>query len=149
MSNNEDLSPFQHRRNRVQQIIAGLFDDFAGLIYAVHGSRFEKTTSMFGVVHDSGTVTTIGFELWRIIRAREWEESRLDRPLKNDELELILQSLAARGSYSDNRKDSGWRYLEGDDVTTRHSSSKWDVYVEDRKRFLEQTGYSGRRSAYR
>ena len=149
MSNNEEQSPFQHRRNRVQQIIAGLFDDFAGLIFAVNKDRFNNTRSLFGVVRVSGRVTTIEHELWRIIRAREWEESKRDRPLKNDELELILQSLADRGSYSDHRGESGWRFLEGDDVTTIQSSRKWEVHEEDRKRFLEQTGFSGRRSAYR
>ena len=93
-------------------------------------------------------MVTIEYELWRVIRAQEWEQSGRERPLKGDELELVLYNLAERGSYSDSRDGRSWRFLEREDVTTKHPSSNWPVYVEDRKRFLEQTGFPRVRSTH-
>ena len=55
---------------------------------------------MFGVISQSGSVVPIGIELWRDIRTREWEVLNRDVPLRGDELELVLYSLAERGDYS-------------------------------------------------
>ena len=127
-------------------IVEELFDDIDGFVSSLQKDRVDKWNFIFGVVRTDGSVTTIEYELWRIIRAREWEHSGRDRPLKGDELELVLYSLAERGSYSDTGTYAGWRFLERDDVTATYRSSKWVVYEEDRKRFRAQTNFSKSRS---
>lgn len=117
IANKELQSPFQICASRIQRIVEDLFDDFDGLVYALHKDRFSKGRFIFGVVHKSGNVTTIKYELWRTIRTREWDESLRVWPLRGDELELVLHNLAVQASYTDRGRNPGWRLLEREDVT--------------------------------
>ena len=147
MGNKEDPTPFHICKDRVKQVLQGLFADFDSVVSSLQKDRHGKWSFIFGVVQTDGSVVTIGYELWRVIRAQEWEQSGRERPFKGDKLELVLYNLAERGSYSDFRDGRSWRFLEREDVTTKHPSSKWRIYVEDHKRFLEQTGFPRVRSA--
>ena len=147
MVNKDDPTPFHICRDRIKQIIQGLFADFDSVVSSLHKDRNDKQNFIFGVVRTDGSVVTIEYELWRLIRAREWSQSSRERPLKGDELELVLYSLAERGSYSDSGNGRSWRFLEREDVTTKYPTTKWPVYVEDHLRFLEQTGFPRVRSA--
>ena len=137
MTNDERTSPFQICRNRIQRIVESLFEDFDGFVYTTSSDRFGTTRLKFGIITDSESVVPIEDELWRTIRAREWDASNRDRPLRGNELELVLHSLAERGSYSDRGMRPGWRLLDRADKTGTTPSPDEVIFPQNLRRARE------------
>ena len=137
MTSDERTSPFQICRNRIQRIVESLFEDFDGFVYTTSSDRFGTTRLKFGIISDSESVVPIEDELWRTIRAREWDASNRDRPLRGNELELILHSLAERGSYSDRGSRPGWRMLDRGEETAVTRSRNEVIYSQNVRRARE------------
>ena len=137
MTSDEQTSPFQICRNRIQRIVESLFEDFDGFVYTTSSDRLGTTRLKFGIITDSNYVVPIEDELWRTIRAREWDASNRDRPLRGNELELVLHSLSERGSYSDRGMRPGWRLLDREDKTAGTPSPSDVIYSQNVRRARE------------
>ena len=130
----DEKSPFRTCRDRILSILEEFFEDFDGLVCAPDSNSYQKKGLIFGIISRRESVVPIGVELWRYIRLREWDKSNRQRPLRGDELELVLYSLAERGSYSNRGMNTGWRLFEREDQTTSRGSGTDAVYRNDTRR---------------